>query len=135
MITPNLFTNTLRLFKPLLSKDIISNKPKYFIGSTIMLFAGHATYAYGTQQKERIFIEKKYDIVGNGNTSFMITANNKEYSIPYSLWYWQYDVPEKFNAIEVAKEYNVKYYGFRFAPFGIFPNIVDINDINDINDI
>jgi hypothetical protein len=130
MAMPNLLSRGLHIFNSFLTK-----KNSKILSIPASLLIGHAAYSYGTQQEIRVVIEKKYDITTEGYTNFMVKANNREFSIPYSLWYWQYNVPEKFNKLDEGKEYNIKYYGFRCPPIGLFPNIVGIEEVinEDVN--
>lgn len=89
----------------------------------------HATYSYGSRRNdiEKITIENKYQIFNKGTTHFVVsTTKGKQMIIPYSLWYWQFDVPEKWDSLEVGKTYKVKTYGYRIPFLGMFENIVQI---------
>jgi hypothetical protein len=50
----------------------------------------HLSYALGTSDFKYSKIIKKYKMVRNGFTDFMIiTADEKHYNVNNSLWYWK----------------------------------------------
>lgn len=74
----------------------------------------HMTYAYSTREISEIQIKSKYQIYSNGMTHFAVnTTNNKQFLIPSSLWYMQFDITEKWNALESNEIYKVTTYGYR----------------------
>ena len=94
------------------------------------ILGGHACYAYGTQSKNQICVNKTYMYTQNGCTEFMIIdQNGKHYNINNSFWYWKWNSIEDWHNINTGDVLNVKYYGFRIPLFGVFPNIVYSRDI------
>lgn len=95
------------------------------LGGTV----GHMAYAYGVRSEEVVTIKSKYQIFNTTHTDFAVnTIDNKQLMIPSSLWYWQFNVTEKWNSLEEGKTYNVSTYGIRVPALGMFPNIVSISD-------
>lgn len=89
----------------------------------------HGIYAYTTKAEDEIEIQNKYLVVNHIGTHFALNTNDgKQFMIPSSVWYWQFDVPEKWNKLEVGQKYKVKTYGYRIPALGLFPNIVEIKD-------
>ena len=89
----------------------------------------HAGYAYGTKDTQEIEVQSKYQIFNKLGTAFAInTSDGRQMIIPASLWYWQFDVPEQWNSMQVGKKYNVDVYGFRIPFLALYPNIVHANE-------
>ncbi len=87
----------------------------------------HATYAYTTQATEEITVESKYQIFNPVGTAFGVhTTDGRQFMIPSSVWYWQFDVPEQWNNMQPGKKYKVSTYGYRIPYLAMFPNIVKI---------
>lgn len=64
----------------------------------------HMGYAYGSKSNEDIEIASKYQIFGADGTHFAVnTTDGRQFLVPSSLWYWQFDVPEKWNTMSVGK--------------------------------
>ena len=104
----------------------------FFSSITLFGVIVHGCYAYGTNKSETILVEDKYTFTEKGFSQFCISAQNKskkeQYLIPHSIWYWQFDVNEKYQSMEKNKFYNITYYGYRIPFLGIYPNIVDIKN-------
>lgn len=92
--------------------------------------AMHAAYAYGTERKEIITVNDKYQLF-RGMSMQMIKTNNDDthYAVPSSVWFWQFKSPELWRSLEVGKTYTVQSYGWRMPLLGMFPNIVDAREI------
>ena len=54
----------------------------------------------------------------------VIDEQNNHYNVNNSLWYLKWNSIEDWHNINKDEEIIIKYYGWRFPPFGIFPNIV-----------
>lgn len=64
----------------------------------------------------------------------MINDNeNKQFIIPMSLWYWQWDAPEIWCKAEENKTYNITTYGYRIPMLCIYPNIIKIQKDDKID--
>lgn len=104
----------------------VNNKFEIIIVSslfTIVTFT-HGVYALGTSKSEKSKIVKKYKMVRNGFTEFMIIdEQGKHYNINNSFWYWKWNSIEDWNNIKEGDELYFKYYGWRVHVFGLFPNI------------
>ena len=86
--------------------------------------ASHCTYAITTNNKDVTIIEKKYTMVRNGFTEFMIIDNEgRHFNINNSLWYWKWNSIEDWHKIKEGSVIKFKYYGWRIPLFGLFPNI------------
>ena len=124
----------IKFLKPLLTSinSFYSNNDKlnkFFsltVGTiTIISTICHCAYALGSVKNKIIKIDKKYKFNRNGFTEFMITDNNgKHYNVTNSLWYWKWDSLEDWHKLEPNKEIVIKYYGWRYPLFGMFPNII-----------
>ena len=90
---------------------------------------GHMLYAFGTRSEDEIEVSNKYQIYSSSGTHFAIdTTDNRQFLIPYSVWYLQFDVPEKWNKIQKGRKYKIVKYGYRIPALSMFPNIVSIKD-------
>lgn len=86
---------------------------------------GHSIYALSTSKKDSSVVVKKYKMVRNGFTEFMIIDNKgRHFNVNNSLWYWKWNSVEDWSNIEEGDELYFKYYGWRMPVFGIFPNII-----------
>ena len=91
----------------------------------------HGAYALGTAKPEKSKIVKKYKMVRNGFTEFMIIdEQGKHYNINNSFWYWKWDSIEDWSNIKEGDELYFKYYGLRVPVLGLFPNIYMTNRAN-----
>ena len=55
----------------------------------------------------------------------MIVDNyGKHYNVNNSFWYWKWDSIEDWHKIQLNTKMTVKYYGYRIAHLGLFPNVV-----------
>jgi hypothetical protein len=101
--------NDKRLFKSFL----------FICGSFI-----HLSYSLGTSDYKYSKIRKKYKMVRNGFTDFMIiTDDEKHYNVNNSLWYWKWNSIEDFHKMQEGDTIYFNYYGWRIDFLGIFPNI------------
>lgn len=92
---------------------------------TIISTVNHYAYVLGSVENKLIKIDKKYQFDRNGFTEFMIIDDKGEhYNVTNSLWYWKWDAIEDWHNIELNKLIMVKYYGWRYPLFGMFPNII-----------
>lgn len=96
----------------------------------------HLIYARNTKQKDTITIIDKYQIYQANGTQFVVHGKNwngeeQHYVIPYSLWYWQFNVPEIWKRTQTGSTYKIEYYGYRVPVLAIFPNIISIRNIKD----
>jgi len=88
----------------------------------------HGVYALGTAKLEKSKIVKKYKMIRNGFTEFMvIDEQGKHYNINNSFWYWKWDSIEDWSNIKEGDELYFKYYGWRVPVLGLFPNIYMTN--------
>ncbi len=113
-------------FYDLISK-LNNDRSAKIAGYTIAGFGTslHAMYAFGTVEVKSITIKDKYQMYSNNITRFyIIDTQNNHYCIPYSVWYFQYNVPEIWSSIEKSKPYKIKYYGYRIPCLNLFPNII-----------
>lgn len=96
---------------------------KICVFSTILL--GHGVYAFTTVKNDSIIVDKKYKMNRNGFTDFMIVDDKgRHFNVNNSLWYWKWDSVEDWHKIQEKNELYIKYYGWRWPVFGLFPNIV-----------
>ena len=88
----------------------------------------HGVYAFGTAKPKKTKIVKKYKMVRNGFTEFMVIDDQgKHYNINNSFWYWKWDSIEDWSNIKEGDELYFKYYGWRVPVLGLFPNIYMTN--------
>lgn len=88
----------------------------------------HANYAYGTRREETHTIDNKYQIVSLGQTHYALsTTKGEQLLIPHSLWYWQWAVPEQWQALPVGKEVQLTTYGYRIPWAGVYKQVVAVN--------
>ena len=100
--------------------DYLSN----FLGISIVSGV-HAGYCLSTQKNEEIKVDKKYKIVINGFSQFMVCdKSGRHFNLNNSLWYWKWDSIEDWSKIKKGDTILIKYYGWRVPSLGIFPNIV-----------
>src|SRR3989338_367768 len=84
----------------------------------------HACYAYGTKVDETITVSSKYQLNDNGMSLLMVTDDKGvHYRVPNSVWYWQWDAPERWEQLTVGESYDVTRYGWRVQALGLFPNV------------
>lgn len=91
----------------------------------LMIFAfAHGMYALKTADSEKSVIVKKYKVVRNGFTDFMVMdEKGRHFNVNNSLWYWKWNSIEDWSNIKEGEELYFKYYGWRIPVFGLFPNI------------
>jgi hypothetical protein len=90
--------------------------------------AGHAAYAYGTKRQEIVTVRDKYQIVRNGQTHYALgCANGEQLLLPHSPWYWQWDVPEQWQAAPVGEEILLTTYGYRVPWAGLYKQVVGVH--------
>jgi hypothetical protein len=128
---------TRLFFKTL--KDIATNDTRYEINKNnnelwfkLLIittgFTGHGVYALTTCKKDSSIVVKKYKMVRNGFTEFMIIDDKgRHFNVNNSLWYWKWNSIEDWNNIKEGDELYFKYYGWRLPVLGLFPNIVMSN--------
>lgn len=86
---------------------------------------GHCVYALSTSKKDSSIIVKKYKMVRNGFTEFMIIDDKgRHFNVNNSLWYWKWNSVEDWSNIKEGDELYFKYYGWRVPFLGLFPNII-----------
>jgi hypothetical protein len=111
------FENTK--YKKLDEENILINSFLFICGSFL-----HLSYALRTSNFKYSKIIKKYKIVRNGFTDFMIiTADEKHYNVNNSLWYWKWNSIEDWHKMQEGDTIYFNYYGWRIDFLGIFPNI------------
>ena len=116
----------------------IENKNKLNLNAKIILLSTltsfHCAYALNTSITEKIKIVKKYKMVRNGYTDFMVIDNkNRHFNVNNSLWYWKWNSIEDWSNIKEGNEINLKYYGWRVPLLGLFPNIYTSSNENFLN--
>jgi hypothetical protein len=101
------------------SQTIIANGFIFMLGAYT-----HYVYTMGTSTSDKLKFVKKYKMIRNGFTEFMvIDEKGNHYNVNNSFWYGKWDSIEHWSNIKEGDELYVKYYGWR-APFlGLFPNI------------
>lgn len=124
----------LKYFKPFIKSFININSNNDNINKIVIKTIGtvsiistvsHCVYALGSVENKLIKIDKRYQFDRNGFTEFMIIDDKGEhYNVTNSLWYWKWDAIEDWHNIELNKLIMVKYYGWRYPLFGMFPNII-----------
>lgn len=93
----------------------------------------HLTYALGTSVNDKSIIVKKYTMVRNGFTDFMIIDDKgRHFNVNNSLWYWKWNSIEEWHNLNEGDELEFKYYGWRWPVFGLFPNVYRIGQNNHI---
>lgn len=95
---------------------------------TLLIFTigsiNHLSYAIATSKNEKMEIVKKYTMVRNGFTEFMvIDEKGRHFNINNSLWYWKWNSIEDWYKISEGDKLYFKYYGWRYPLLGLFPNI------------
>jgi hypothetical protein len=91
----------------------------------------HCAYALTTEEKEKSIIIKKYKMVRNGFTEFMLVDNKgRHFNVNNSLWYWKWNSIEDWTNIKEGDELYFRYYGWRIPSLGLFPNIYMSNKEN-----
>jgi hypothetical protein len=89
----------------------------------------HIAYVVSSEKTKNILITDKYTFTQNGHTNFMLLDNKgNHYNMNNSLWYWKWDSIEDWTKIQINKQINIKYYGYRIPEFGVFPNVVSYKD-------
>jgi len=136
-----------------------SSDNQIFFGSiTLFGVILHGCYVYSTKNSKVILVREKYTFTEKGFSQFCISAYDEfhpiqrnsqsnsqsnlqsnlqsipqsipqQYLIPHSIWYWQFDVNEKYQSTEINKRYKITYYGYRIPFLGIFPNIINMNEL------
>lgn len=124
----------IKYFKPFIksflnidSNNDYINKIVIKMISTISVVSSisHCIYALGSVENKIIRIDEKYKFDRNGFTEFMIIDHKgNHYNVTNSLWYWKWDAIEDWFCLETNKEIAIKYYGWRYPLFGMFPNII-----------
>lgn len=102
--------------------------PLLAIGLGLVMITGNATYAYSTKKDIKIVPKNKYQLYHNHTSLYINDNENKQYKVPTSFWYWQWDATEIWNSLEVGKTYEVKVYGWRIPVMGLYPNIIGIKE-------
>lgn len=127
-------TFTRFIFKTL--KDIYNNDIRYGKNKNnpeswfkLLIIAtgltGHSIYALSTSKKDSSIVVKKYKMVRNGFTEFMIIDDKgRHFNVNNSLWYWKWNSIEDWSNIKEGDELYFKYYGWRMPFLGLFPNII-----------
>jgi hypothetical protein len=119
----------------ILSASVVNTSIKFSRETALCLAGGtlcHMCYAYETYDSDEIVVDSKYQIYSGPVTFFALNlSDGRQMIIPHSLWYWQFDVTEKWNSLEIGKSYKVAKYGIRYPCFGMYPNIIDIRQPED----
>jgi len=106
-------------YKRLDEFNILAHSFLFICGSFL-----HLSYALGTSDFKYSKIIKKYKMVRNGFTDFMIiTDDEKHYNVNNSLWYWKWNSIEDWHEMQEGDTIYFDYYGWRIDFLGIFPNI------------
>lgn len=106
-------------YKRLDEENILINSFLFICGSFL-----HLSYSLGTSDFKYSKIIKKYKMVRNGFTDFMIiTDDEKHYNVNNSLWYWKWNSIEDWHKMKEGDTIYFDYYGWRIDFLGIFPNI------------
>lgn len=85
----------------------------------------HASYAVFSDTDEDIKVIKKYSMIRNGFTDFMIIdSQGRHFNVNNSFWFWKWDSVEDWHNIKEGDIIHIKYYGWRWPVYGLFPNIV-----------
>jgi hypothetical protein len=128
-------------------KDIASNDTRYEINknNTELWFkllvittglTGHGVYALSTTKKDSSIVVKKYKMVRNGFTEFMIIDDKgRHFNVNNSLWYWKWNSVEDWCNIKEGDKLYFKYYGWRMPFLGLFPNIIMSNKTQFLDSI
>lgn len=133
----NLIRNTLTTIKYLMHFDI-QNEPvrnlfkfSFHMGIFTIGTIGHLTYTLATTEKDKAIIKKKYKMVRNGFTDFMVIDDRgRHFNINNSFWYCKWNSIEDWHNINEGDELHFKYYGWRIPVLGLFPNIYMIGRNN-----
>ena len=108
-----------RKYKHLNKNNITIHSLLFMSGSLL-----HLSYSLGTSNIKSSKIIKKYKMVRNGFTDFMIiTDKGEHYNINNSLWYWKWNSIEDWHNMKEGGTIYFNYYGWRIDFLGIFPNI------------
>jgi hypothetical protein len=110
----------------------INNSVQTRIAGSLLVLGSlpHGIYALGTKKTEQSRIVKKYKIVRNGFTDFMvIDEHGNHYNVNNSFWFWKWDSIEDWYNIKNGDELHFKYYGWRVPVLGMFPNIYFTHNI------
>lgn len=84
----------------------------------------HLAYTFTTSTKDKSTVIKKYKMVRNGFTDFMIIDDKgRHFNVNNSLWFWKWNSIEDWHNIKEGDQLNFKYYGWRVPFLGFFPNI------------
>ena len=106
-------------YKKLDAENILIKSFLFICGSFL-----HLSYSLGTSDFKYSKIIKKYKMVRNGFTDFMIiTDDEKHYNVNNSLWYWKWNSIEDWHKMQEGDTIYFDYYGWRIDFLGIFPNI------------
>ena len=107
----------------------INNSVQTKIAGSLLILGSlpHGIYALGTEKTEKSRIVKKYKMVRNGFTEFMVVdENGNHYNVNNSFWYWKWNSIEDWYDIKEGDELDFKYYGWRVPVLGMFPNIYNV---------
>ena len=125
-MSKNFFNSFFKNFKMVPIHE--SNKYTFSLGVNLLFLIGgvtsHCVYALITRKNNQSKIIKKYTMVRDGNTEFMvIDEKGRHFNLNNSFWYWKWDSIEDWSNIKEGDELYFKYYGWRLPLFGLFPNI------------
>ncbi len=110
------------------AKDDLHKYGIVFFGSCGLIT--HCIYAYSTDKNEHVKIVKKYKMVRNGFTEFMIIDDkDRHFNVNNSFWYNKWNSVEDWSSIKEGDELYFKYYGYRMPILGMFPNIYMTNRV------
>jgi hypothetical protein len=125
----NLFTILNTFFKFITHNKSLNNLTVNKIKFKSKIFGAgavsHGIYTMTTSNIDSIIVTKKYKFNISGFTNFMIIDDKgNHYNVNNSLWYWKWNSLEDWHKIKENEQLFIKYYGIRWALFGLFPNVV-----------
>ena len=104
-------------YKKLDAENILIKSFLFICGSFL-----HLSYSLGTSDFKYSKIIKKYKMVRNGFTDFMIiTDDEKHYNVNNSLWYWKWNSIEDWHKMQEGDTIYFDYYGWRIDFFRNIP--------------
>lgn len=120
--TKNIFLNDTR-YKSNNELQIKLTSSVFTIGALT-----HCIYTFSTSNYKKLIIVKKYKMVRNGFTEFMIIdIYGNHYNVNNSFWFWKWNSVEDWNNIKEGDKVGISYYGWRVPILGLFPNVYYIS--------
>lgn len=102
----------------------------YIIGVmaiTVTLFTTCASYY--ELHDTTITIVSKERVASNDVSAFMVWTDSGVFTVSDSLIYWKWYSADTYGKLDIDEMYNVTYYGWRFGPLSMFPNIISAEEI------